>query len=159
MATGSSTLKTIEIQNRKAGHNFAISESVEAGIVLTGAEIKSLRAGGGDLAHAYGKIENGEAWLYSFHIAPYSHGNRANLETERPRKLLLHRTEIIRFLGQIEKKGSRALVPLKGYLKNGRFKILVGLGTGKTHRDRRQDLIKRQSDREVNRALADHRRK
>ncbi|NCX47345.1 MAG: SsrA-binding protein SmpB [Verrucomicrobia bacterium] len=152
-------MKTIEIQNRKAGHNFAISESVEAGIVLTGAEIKSLRAGGGDLAHAYGKIENGEAWLYSFHIAPYSHGNRANLETERPRKLLLHRNEIIRFLGQIEKKGSRALVPLKGYLKNGRFKILVGLGTGKTHRDRRQDLIKRQTDREVNRVLADRRRK
>ena len=89
---------------------------------MTGSEIKSLRAGGGDLAHAYGKIENGEAWLYSFHIAPYSHGNRANLETERPRKLLLHRAEIARFLGQIEKKGSRALVPLKGYLKGGGLK-------------------------------------
>ena len=76
---------------------------------MTGSEIKSLRAGGGDLAHAYGKIENGEAWLYSFHIAPYSHGNRANLETVRPRKLLLHRAEIARFLGQIEKKAAALL--------------------------------------------------
>ena len=152
-------MKVIEIHNRKAGHHYSIAESIEAGIVLTGSEIKSIRAGGGDLAHSYGRIENGEAWLHSFHIAPYSHGNRANPEPDRPRKLLLHHAEIMRFMGQIEKGGSRALVPLKGYFKNGRFKILVGLGLGKTHRDRRQDLIKRQTDREVNRELANRRRK
>ncbi|NBR47106.1 MAG: SsrA-binding protein, partial [Verrucomicrobia bacterium] len=96
---------------------------------------------------------------HSFHIAPYSHGNRANPEPDRPRKLLLHKSEIHRFLGQIEKGGSRALVPLKGYFKDGRFKILIGLGAGKTHRDRRQDLIKRQANREVARELADRRRR
>jgi SsrA-binding protein len=152
-------MKSIEIHNRRAGHHYSILESIEAGVVLTGPEIKSIRSGGGDLAHSYGRIENGEAWLHSFHIAPYSHGNRANPEPDRPRKLLLHKSEIYRLLGQIEKGGSRALVPLKGYFKDGRLKILVGLGAGKTHRDRRQDLIKRQADREVSRELANRRRR
>ena len=85
-------MKSIEIQNRRAGHHYSILESIEAGLVLTGPEIKSIRSGGGDLAHSYGRIENGEAWLHSFHIAPYSHGNRANPEPDRPRKLLLYKS-------------------------------------------------------------------
>ena len=142
-----------EIHNRKAGRDYQILEKLEAGISLSGTEVKSLRSGDCNFNDAFARIERGEAWLYHFHISPYEKGNRENHEPRRPRKLLLHRREILKLDQQIAQQG-RSLVPLKGYFKNGRFKILLGLGKGKSHGDKRQDLKQRDMQRQIDRTLA-----
>lgn len=142
-----------EIQNRKAGRDYAILESLEAGVELQGTEVKSLRNGQGNLSDSFARIERGEAWLYNFHISPYEMGNRENHVPTRTRKLLLHKNEILKLHEQISING-RTIVPLKGYFKNGRFKVLLGVGKGKTHGDKRQDIKKRDTDREMKRAIS-----
>jgi len=139
------------IENRKARHDFAVSETFEAGIELRGSEVKSLRAGKGNLQDAYAKIRGGEAFLLGAHIALYPQGGAyAHDDPTRTRKLLLHRDEIDRLRGAIERDGM-ALVPLKIYFTHGKAKLLLGLGRGKKQADKRQDLKKREQQREMER--------
>jgi SsrA-binding protein len=144
--------------NRRARHDFSIDETFEAGIVLTGTEIKSLRAGKANLSDAYARIEHGEAWLVGAHIAPFEQGNRYNHEPKRTRKLLLHRSEIDELLGRTKSKG-QTIVPLRLYIsKRGRAKIELALARGKQHQDRRRDIAERDARRDVARELADAQR-
>jgi SsrA-binding protein len=141
--------------NRKARHNYLISDTFEAGIVLTGTEIKSVRGGKANLSDAYARVEKGEAWLVGAHIAPFEQGNRYNHEPRRDRKLLLHRTEIDQLMGRAAQKGL-TVVPLRLYINDrGRAKIELGLGKGKQLHDRRRDIADRQARRDVERELAD----
>jgi SsrA-binding protein len=142
-------------QNRKARHEYLIEDSFEAGIALTGTEIKSVRAGKVSLAEAYARIENGEAWLVGANIAPWEGGNRLNHEPKRRRKLLLHRDEILDLQTKTRAKGL-TLVPLKMYISGRSLaKLEIGLGRGKQHHDRRRDIAERDSRREMDRAIAD----
>ena len=142
-------------QNRKARHEYSIEDSFEAGIALTGTEIKSIRAGKVTLADAYARIEGGEAWLIGANIAVWETGNRYNHEPKRERKLLLHRDEIQALQTRTRAKGL-TLVPLKMYINaRGRAKLEIGLGRGKQLHDRRRDIAERDSRREMNRAIAD----
>ena len=144
--------------NRKARHEFHIEDTIEAGIVLTGTEIKSIRAGKVSLQEAYARIERGEAWLVGAHIAPYATGNRWNHEAKRTRKLLLHKDEIHELLGKTKSKGL-TLVPLRLYIDDrGHAKLQVALARGKQLHDRRRDIAARDSRREIERELADARR-
>ena len=146
--------KTIAL-NRRARHEFNIDETFEAGIVLTGTEIKSLRAGKANLSDAYARIEHGEAWLVGAHIAPWEGGNRLNHEPKRDRKLLLHRNQIDQLLGKSKAKGL-TLVPLKIYITDrGKAKLELGLGKGKQLYDRRREIQARDVRREVERELAE----
>jgi SsrA-binding protein len=141
--------------NRRARHEFTIDETFEAGIVLTGTEIKSIRNGKVNLADAYARIERGEAWLIGAHIAPFEQGNRNNHEPKRERKLLLHRSEIDELLGRTKAKG-QTIVPLRLYLTSrGRAKLELGLARGKQLHDRRRDIAERESKRDLERQLAD----
>ena len=141
--------------NRKARHNYLITDTFEAGIVLTGTEIKSIRAGKANLSDAYARVDRGEAWLIGAHIAPFEQGNRYNHEPRRDRKLLLHRTEIDQLMGRAKAKGL-TVVPLRLYINDrGRAKVELGLGRGKQLHDRRRDIAERQSRRDVERELAD----
>jgi SsrA-binding protein len=141
--------------NRKARHNYTITDTFEAGIVLTGTEIKSVRAGKVTLSDAYARVERGEAWLINAHIAQFDQGNRYNHEPRRDRKLLLHRMEIDSLLGKAAQKGL-TVVPLRLYISDkGRAKVELGLAKGKQLHDRRRDIAERQSKREVERELAD----
>ena len=141
--------------NRRARHEFTITETFEAGLVLTGSEIKSVRAGKVNLADAYARIERDEAWLIGAHIAPFEQGNRYNHEPRRDRKLLLHRTEIDSLMGKAAAKGL-TVVPLRLYISDrGRAKVELGLAKGKQLHDRRRDIADRQSRRDVERELAD----
>jgi SsrA-binding protein len=141
--------------NRRARHEFSIEETIEAGLVLTGTEIKSIRDKQISIAEAYARIEKGEAWLIGAHIAPWKGGNRLNHEPRRDRKLLLHRTEIDRLLGRTKAKGL-TLVPLRIYFSRGRAKVELGLARGKQLHDRRRDIAERDHRREVERELAAH---
>lgn len=144
--------------NRKARHEYTITDTFEAGLVLTGTEIKSVRAGKANLSDAYARVEKGEAWLFGAHIAPFEQGNRYNHEPRRDRKLLLHRTEIDQLMGRAAAKGL-TIVPLRLYINDrGRAKIELGLAKGKQLYDRRRDLAERQSRRDVERELADAQR-
>ncbi len=141
--------------NRKARHEYSIEETVEAGIVLTGTEIKSVRAGKVNLQDAYARVERGEAWLIGAHIAPYEGGNRFNHDTRRTRKLLLHRDEIDELLGRTTRKGL-TLVPLRLYITDkGLAKVELGLARGKQQHDRRREIADRDARRELARELAD----
>jgi SsrA-binding protein len=141
--------------NRKARHEYTIDDSFEAGIVLTGTEIKSIRAHKVNLADAYVRIDRGEAWMFGMHIAPWETGNRYNHEAKRTRKLLLHRAEITQLLSRTKQKG-QTMIPLKLYLTGrGRAKVEVGLARGKQLHDRRRDIADRDSRRDVARELAD----
>lgn len=141
--------------NRKARHNYTITDTFEAGIVLTGTEIKSIRAGKVTLSDAYARVERGEAWLINANIAAFDQGNRYNHEPRRDRKLLLHRDEIDSLLGKAAQKGL-TVVPLRLYISDkGRAKVELGLAKGKQLHDRRRDIAERQSKREVERELAD----
>jgi len=141
--------------NRKARHNFTISDTFEAGLVLTGTEIKSIRAGKANLSDAYARIERGEAWLVGAHIAPFEQGNRYNHEPRRDRKLLLHRAQIDQLMGRAAAKGL-TVVPLRMYITDkGRAKLELGLAKGKQLHDRRRDIADRQARRDVERELAD----
>jgi len=143
--------------NRKAFHNYLIEDSIEAGLVLTGTEIKSIRAGRVNLQDAYARPQNGELWLVNAHIAPYREGNRYNHEPARPRKLLLHKNEVRMFIGEVERKGL-TLIPLKMYLKNGRAKVEIGVAKGKKLHDKRKSIVERQADRDMEKAMKTVRR-
>lgn len=140
------------VANRKAGFDYEILERMEAGIVLSGTEIKSLRAHGGSLQEAYVRILKGEVWLIGAHIAAYHHGNIHNHEERRDRKLLLHSYEILRLTSKVKEKGN-TLVPLSLYLKGGKAKLLIGLGKGKKHHDKRGALLEKECKREADRAM------
>jgi len=141
--------------NRKARHDFSIEETVDAGLVLTGTEIKSVRDRKVNLADAYARIERGEAWLIGAHIAPWAGGNRLNHEPKRTRKLLLHRSEIDELLGRTKSKGL-TLIPLRLYISDrGHAKVELGLARGKQHHDRRREIADRDARREIDRELAD----
>ena len=142
--------------NRRARHDFSIDETFEAGIVLTGTEIKSLRAGKANLSDAYARIERGEAWLVGAHIAPFEQGNRYNHEPKRIRKLLLHRSEIDELLGRTKAKG-QTIVPLRLYLTRGKAKVELGLARGKQLHDKRRDIADRDAKRQVERELKSRR--
>ncbi|WLR41416.1 SsrA-binding protein SmpB [Bacillus carboniphilus] len=141
-------------QNKKANHDYFIEETFEAGIVLQGTEIKSLRAGRANLKDSFARVQNGEVFLHNMHISPYEQGNRYNHDPVRTRKLLLHKKEINKLIGETKESGY-SLVPIKIYLKNGFAKILLGLGKGKKKYDKRQDLKRKDADRSIQRALAD----
>ncbi|NWG19064.1 MAG: SsrA-binding protein SmpB [Chloroflexi bacterium] len=158
MARGNNNQRVVA-DNRKARHDYFIEDSYEAGIVLTGSEIKSIRAGQVNLRGGYVRIVNGEAWLYDVHIAPYEQsGIYYNHEPTRPRKLLLHRREISRIAGQVDRQGY-TLVPLRLYLQGRRAKVEVGLARGKKLYDKREDLARREAHREVERALKERSRR
>jgi SsrA-binding protein len=139
-------------QNRKARHDYHIEAVYEAGIALTGTEIKSVRAGRVQLKDSFARVENGQVMLHNMHISPYDQGNRFNHEPERTRKLLLHRLEILKLVGLTREKGY-SLVPLSLYLKGGWAKVELGLAKGKKNYDKREDLKKKDAMREVERAL------
>jgi len=141
--------KTVAL-NRRARHQYAIDETLEAGLALTGTEIKSIRAGRVNLAEAYARIERGEAWLIGAHIAPYEQGNRNNHEPTRTRKLLLHRDQIAELLGRTQAKGF-TLVPLKLYIRNGMAKLELGIGRGKKAYDKRRTIAERDARRDLER--------
>jgi SsrA-binding protein len=138
-------------QNRRASHDYFILETVEAGLVLAGTEVKSLRHGRASLAEAYAVVESGEAWLLQMHIPPYEQGNRWNLEPTRRRKLLLHRTEIAKLEKAVAQKG-QAIIPLKLYFSRGYAKLLLGVGKGKKTHDKRHSIAERDAQREIMRA-------
>ena len=142
--------KTVAV-NRRAHHQFAIEETVEAGLALTGTEIKSIRAGRVNLAEAYARIERGEAWLIGAHIAPYEQGNRNNHEPTRTRKLLLHRDQISELIGRTQAKGF-TLVPMKLYIRNGMAKLEIGIGRGKKEFDKRRTIAERDARRDLERS-------
>src|SRR5688500_5797013 len=137
--------------NRRARHEYEILETVEAGLVLRGTEVKSLRAGQVTFKDSYATIRNNEGWLLGCHISPYSHGTDANHDPERDRKLLLHRREMQRLTGKIAERGL-TLVPLRLYFKNGRVKIELGLARGKKLHDKRSSLREREVRREMDKA-------
>jgi SsrA-binding protein len=136
--------------NRRARHDYAIDETIEAGMVLTGTEIKSIRAGRANLAEAYARIERGEAWLIGAHIATYEQGNRNNHEPTRTRKLLLHRDQIAELIGRTQAKGF-TLVPLRLYIRDGIAKLEIGVGRGKKTHDKRRAIAERDMRRDLQR--------
>jgi SsrA-binding protein len=142
--------------NRRARHEYQLLERFEAGIVLTGTEVKSLRDGRATLAQAYADVRDGELWLHGASIATYDKGNIANHDPDRPRKLLLHRREIDSLYGKVREKGL-TLVPTRMYFKDGRAKVELALARGKELRDKRRDLAKRDADRQIERALKSRR--
>jgi SsrA-binding protein len=142
--------KTVAV-NRRARHDYAVEETLEAGIVLTGTEIKSIRAGRANLAEAYARIERGEAWLIGAHIAPYEQGNRNNHEPTRTRKLLLHRDQISELIGRTQAKGF-TLVPLRLYIQHGIAKLELGVARGKKAYDKRRTIAERDARRELERS-------
>ncbi|MEK4028079.1 MULTISPECIES: SsrA-binding protein SmpB [Bacillaceae] len=139
-------------QNKKARHDFFIEETFEAGIVLQGTEIKSIRAGRVNLKDAFARIQKGEVFVYNMHISPYEQGNRYNHDPLRTRKLLLHRKQIDKLIGETKEAGY-SIVPLKMYLKDGYAKLLIGLAKGKKKFDKREDLKKKEAKRDVERAF------
>ena len=138
--------------NRKARHNYSILDVYEAGIMLVGTEVKSLREGQASLADAFATVDNGEIWLHNLHIAEYHHGTWTNHAPRRNRKLLMHRSEIDNLVGKI-RDGNLTLVPLSLYFVDGKVKVELALARGKEARDKRQDLAKRDADREIVREL------
>ncbi|CAN5749829.1 SsrA-binding protein [soil metagenome] len=145
------TRKTVA-RNRKATHEYHIADTYEAGIVLVGPEVKSIRAGRVSLTEAFARIDGNEAFLYGMHISPYDPASRWNVDPVRPRKLLLHRREIRRLIGATQQEGY-TLVPLELYLKDGMVKVALALGQGKKRFDKREDQKKRDADREMQRAV------
>ena len=136
--------------NRKAKHEYFLLDTFEAGIVLKGSEIKSIRAGQLSLAQAYVSVENGEAWLINAHIAPYDQASRFNHDPLRKRKLLLHRKQIKKLHENVRQKGE-TIVPLRVYLKDGKAKVEIALAKGKKHYDKRAEIAKRDAQREMDR--------
>ncbi len=139
------------LSNPKARRDYHILETFEAGIVLHGTEVKALRAGNGQISDAFARVENNEVFLYNAHIDEYAYGNLQNHQPKAPRKLLLHKSEIRKLTGLAAVKGN-ALVPLSFYWKNGKVKVALGVGKGKVEYDKRQDLKRREAERELKRA-------
>lgn len=144
--------RKVVASNRKAHHDYHIEETWEAGLVLTGTEIKSVRAGKVSLKGGFGTVREGEVWLEGVNIAAYDSGGYVNHDPARPRKLLMHRREIRRLIGALEQRGL-TLVPLELYLHDGWAKIKVGLGRGKKLHDKREDIKRRDAAREAERAM------
>jgi SsrA-binding protein len=139
-------------QNKKARHNYLIEDTVEAGLVLVGTEVKSCRDGKANLTDAYASVRDGEAWLLQCHIAPYSHGNRENHDPERPRKLLLKQAEIVRLQEKVAQDG-KTLVPLRLYFKHGLAKAEIAIAKGKQAHDKRHATAQRDAERSMRREL------
>jgi SsrA-binding protein len=140
-------------RNKRAFHEYAISDTLECGLVLTGTEVKSLREGQASLEDAYAKIEDGEVWLLGSDIPEYTMGNRMNHKPKRPRKLLLHRREIGKFAGKASQRGY-TLVPLRLYFKNGIAKVELAVARGKQQHDKRQDQKKAEAQKDIRRAMS-----
>ncbi|HEX7587581.1 MAG TPA: SsrA-binding protein SmpB [Anaerolineae bacterium] len=143
--------------NRKAYHDYHIDETHEAGVVLTGTEIKSVRPGSVNLRDSYAQVRNGEMWLMNVHIAPYEPASRQNVDPYRDRKMLMHRKEILRLFGKAQEKGL-TLIPLRLYLKKNKAKVEIGLARGKKEYDKREAIAKRESTREIDRAVKERSR-
>ena len=139
-------------QNKKARHDYTIVDTIEAGLVLTGTEIKSVRAARINLKDGYAQIKKGEAWLVNVHIAPYEEGNIWNQDPTRTRKLLLHKKQIAQLEGEVKGTGM-TLVPLKVYIKDGFAKVLIGLAKGKHDYDKRESIKRREQDRDLKRTM------
>lgn len=139
-------------QNRQASHNYHLEERFEAGVALTGTEVKSARDGRVNLRDAYAALKNEEVWLLNAHINPYGHGNIFNHEPTRSRKLLLHKQEIRRLIGKVRERGY-SLIPTRMYLKGGRIKVEIALGKGKAQYDKRETERRREADREARQAM------
>ena len=146
--------KKIVAVNRRARHEYDIVDTLEAGLMLTGTEIKSVRAGKVQLQDAYARIQDGEAWVHHMHIAPYEQGNRFNVDAVRPRKLLLHRKEIDRLYGKGQERGL-TLVPLAIYLRNGFAKLELAVAKGRKLYDKREAIADREAKRDQERALSE----
>ena len=144
----------LAVQNRRARHDYHLGDRLEAGLVLVGTEVKSLRAGQGSLVEAWVRVADGEAWLQQCHIPEYEYGNRNNHDPVRPRKLLLHKQQIQR-LGAEAAQQQALIIPTKIYFRDGRAKVEIALAKSKNKADRRQDLKARQAKREMDRALKD----
>ncbi|WP_258109879.1 SsrA-binding protein SmpB [Alicyclobacillus sp. SP_1] len=144
-------------QNRKAYHDYFIEETYEAGLVLTGSEIKSVRKGSAHLRDAYARVENGEVFIHNMHIGPYEQANRFNHDPLRTRKCLLHREEIRKLVGAVRERGY-TLVPTRLYLRNGFAKVELGLAKGKKLHDKRESVKQRDANREIARALRERQR-
>jgi SsrA-binding protein len=140
--------------NRAASHHYFLFDKYEAGMSLRGTEVKSIREGRANLKDSYAQLKNHEVWLLNCHISPYSHGNRQNHDPLRPRKLLLHKSEIRRLIGKTEERGF-TLVPLQLYLKKGRIKCEIALAKGKKTHDKRESIRRRDADREARAAIRD----
>jgi SsrA-binding protein len=143
-------------ENRRARHDYHLLERLEAGLVLTGTEVKSLRAGRASLQQAYADVRDGEVWLLNATIQPYDAGNIANHEPDRPRKLLLHRREIASLIGKVRERGF-TLVPTRIYFKDGRAKVELAVARGKEQHDKRRDIARRDAERQIERALKSRR--
>ena len=139
-------------ENRRARHDYHLLERFEAGLVLTGTEVKSLRNGRATLRQAYADVREGEAWLVGAHIPTYEQGNVANHDHDRDRKLLLHAREIASLIGKVRERGL-TVVPTKLYFKDGRAKVELAVARGKETRDKRRDIARREADRQIERAL------
>jgi SsrA-binding protein len=139
-------------ENKKAYFNYQILEEFEAGVMLTGPEVKSVRAGQISLKEAFATVRGGEIWLTNAHISPYKPARNENYEPTQSRKLLLNKNEIIKLIGKVQEAGN-TLLPLKVYDKNGKIKVLLGLGKGKKKYDKRESLKKKDQEREIKRAL------
>ena len=139
-------------ENRQARHEYHLLERLEAGLVLTGTEVKSLRQGGANLRRSYADVRGDEVWLVGAHISAYEQGNAANHDPDRERKLLLHRGQIESLIGKVQEKGL-TLVPTKLYFKDGRAKVELAVARGKEQRDKRRDLQRREADRQIEREL------
>src|SRR5919199_3584776 len=144
------------VDNRRARHEYHLLDRVEAGIALTGTEVKSLRDGRVELKRAYADVRDGEVWLVGAHISEYSQGNIANHDPDRDRKLLLHRREIDSLIGKVQERGL-TLVPTRLYFKDGRVKVELALARGKELHDKRRDIARREADRQIERALKSRR--
>ncbi len=144
-------LKTVA-QNRKARHDYFVEESYECGIELRGTEVKSIRLGKCNLKDCYASVEKGEMWVHGMHISPYEKGNIFNTDPMRPKKLLLHKAEIRKLEQAVMQKGL-TLIPLSVYLKQGRMKLQLGLCKGKKNYDKRDDMAKRDAEREIERSM------
>jgi SsrA-binding protein len=144
--------KKIICINKKASHSYFIEDKYEAGLVLQGTEVKSLREGRANLKESYARVKDNEVFLYNCHISPYSHGNRSNHDPIRPRKLLLHRREIRKLIGKVAERGY-TLVPISLYFTRGKAKLEIGLGKGKKLHDKRHTMKERDAKREMERAF------
>ena len=144
------------VDNRRARHDYHLMDRVEAGLVLTGTEVKSLRARRASLQQAYADVREGEAWLVGAHIPIYEEGNRANHDPDRDRKLLLHRKEVDSLEGKLRERGL-TIVPTRLYFRDGRAKVELAVARGKEHRDKRRDIARREAERDMERALRSRR--
>ena len=147
----------IVAQNKRARHDYFVLETWEAGIELKGTEVKSIRLGQCNLKDCYGTVKDGELWVYGMHISPYEKGSFSNTDPIRPKRMLMHKAEIRKFLAKVMQKGY-SIVPLQVYLKNGRVKVEIALARGKKLYDKRDDMAKKEAQRDIERSVKDRMR-